>query len=104
LELYKLEIMAFVNEKLKLTVHPNKVFIRPVVTGIDFVGYVIRPDYVLVRKRVVGSWRSSMDEADKEMNQKAYHSYSAHAMWANSYGLRQKMSKKAGIKLEPIIR
>jgi retron-type reverse transcriptase len=98
LELYKEEIMDFVDKKLGLTVHPDKVFIRPIRDGLDFVGYVIRHDYVLVRKRVVGSWRRSMNQPNKELRQKAFNSYIAHAIWANSYGLRKKMDM-VGIKI-----
>ncbi len=94
LEFYKSAITEFVYEKLCLTVHPDKVFIRPIADGVDFVGYIVRPDYILVRKRVVGNWRRKMELEDEKLRQQAYVSYVAHAMWANSYSLRKKMSEK----------
>ena len=76
-----------------LTVHPNKQFIKPVSDGIDFVGYVIKPDYVLIRKRVAGDWKRKM-EVLSTINQKQGEammaSYLAHSMWANSRTLVDK--------------
>jgi hypothetical protein len=94
LEFYKSAITEFVDKKLKLTVHPDKLFLRPIADGIDFVGYVIRPGYVLVRRRVVGQWRRKMDLTDEKLREQAFASYMSHACWANSYGLREKMSGK----------
>jgi hypothetical protein len=95
LEFYKAAIMEFVEKRLGLRVHPGKSFIRPVNCGADFVGYVVRPDYVLVRKRVVGDWRRKMElTTDEKLRQQALVSYMSHAMWANSYGLRKKMDEK----------
>jgi retron-type reverse transcriptase len=95
LEFYKSAIMAFVEKRLGLRAHPGKSFIRPVSSGVDFVGYVVRPDYVLVRKRVVGDWRRKMElTTDDKLRQQALVSYTSHSMWANSYGLRKKMGEK----------
>lgn len=92
---YERQITSFVLNKLKLIVHPKKVFIRPVGDGMDFVGYVVRPDYILIRKRVVGDWRYKMETtADKIKRETVFHSYKAHALWANSYKLQQLMIKR----------
>ena len=94
LELYKSAITGFVDKRLGLRVHPDKVYIRPVSSGADFVGYVVRPDYVLVRRRVVGDWRRAMElTTDDKLRQQTLASYTAHAMWANSYGLTKKMGE-----------
>jgi RNA-directed DNA polymerase len=97
LEFYKSAIMEFVDKELCLNVHPGKTFIRSVSSGADFVGYVVRPDYVLIRKRVVGDWRRKMELTDEKLRQQALVSYTSHAMWANSYGLRKKMYEKLSI-------
>lgn len=97
LEFYKSVITEFVDKQLGLRVHPGKVFIRPVSSGVDFVGYVVRPDYILVRKRVVGDWRRKMELADEKLLDQAFTSYYSHAIWANSYGLRKKMGEKISI-------
>jgi hypothetical protein len=47
-------IEAFVDTALGLTLHPRR-RLRRVADGIDFLGYITRPGYRLVRRRVVGS-------------------------------------------------
>ena len=41
--------------------------LRPVADGIDFLGYIVRPDYLLVRRRVVGALRARLVGAEKEL-------------------------------------
>ncbi|QQS26803.1 group II intron reverse transcriptase domain-containing protein [bacterium] len=95
LERYKQEITEFVWQRLRLKVHPGKVFIRPISDGIDFVGYVVRPDYILIRRRVVGEWRRRMEQAaTPDQQQTIYHSYQAHARWADSHKLQRVMRKR----------
>lgn len=40
---------AFLKEKLKLDLHPNKVSIRTVASGIDYLGWVHFPDHRVLR-------------------------------------------------------
>ncbi len=47
------EIAQFCRERLKLQVHPNKVFLRKLTWGIDFVGYVALPRHNRPRKKTV---------------------------------------------------
>ena len=44
-------IDKFLNETLKLNLHPKKIGIRKYTQGIDFLGYVILPHCKLMRKR-----------------------------------------------------
>lgn len=44
-------ITTFLHERLKLELHPEKVSIRTLQSGIDFLGYVIRPHHRLVRAK-----------------------------------------------------
>lgn len=92
LEEYRVKIIEFVADKLALKVHPDKHFIKPVGSGIDFVGYFVRSDYVLIRKRVAGEWQWRMSGiANLEKKEQLFYSYMAHAKWANAYWLGQKM-------------
>lgn len=45
------KIKIFLNENLKLDLHPHKVEIRSVRQGVDFLGYVILPHLVVLRAR-----------------------------------------------------
>ena len=44
-------ISGFLNERLKLEVHPNKIVIRSWRQGIDFLGYVVKPNCVVLRTK-----------------------------------------------------
>lgn len=98
-------IEVFAREHLHLRMHPNKQFIRPSGNGVDFLGYIVRADYVLMRRRVVGTWRHKLDQqrllrsrerrrgvdcASSPSLARArllYTSYGAHAMWGNCRSL-----------------
>lgn len=41
----------FLNDRLKLTLHPHKVHIRSVHNGIDFLGYVVLPHHTVLRTK-----------------------------------------------------
>ena len=43
------DIEVFLKEKLQLSLHPNKVSIRNVNQGVDFLGYVVLPHYCVLR-------------------------------------------------------
>ncbi len=44
------EIQNFLLERLKLTLHPNKIFLQTVVSGVDFLGWKHFTDHRLLRK------------------------------------------------------
>ena len=44
-------IRNFLQERLRLSLHPNKVTIRKYAQGIDFLGYVVLPKYIVVRTK-----------------------------------------------------
>lgn len=62
LEIWKGLIDRFLQDRLKLTLHPNRQIIRPVSNGINFLGYIIRGDYILVRRRVVNNLKTKLKE------------------------------------------
>lgn len=50
---YFVEIWRFLNQTLKLELHPNKISIRKINWGIGFVGYIARPHYAIPRRKTV---------------------------------------------------
>ena len=50
-------IEAFLAEKLRLRVHPKKRTVSPVNCGIDWVGYMVFPEHVRVRRRNIFRFR-----------------------------------------------
>jgi len=43
------QIAKFLNERLKLSLHPDKVFIKTLASGVDFLGWIHFPDHIIVR-------------------------------------------------------
>jgi len=88
------EISEFLVNKLKLRAHPKKQFIRPVSSGIDFVGYIVRSEYVLARRRVVQNIRKRIEAIEAEstrerciVQKEILIIYDAFLKWANCRGL-----------------
>lgn len=59
-------IAAFLAEALNLALNARR-RLRPVANGIDFLGYIVRPDYRLVRRRVVGALRERLNQAEQAL-------------------------------------
>jgi len=113
------EIGQFLGEKLKLRLHPDKDKYGLVSQGIDFIGYIIKPNYVLSRKRVVDNLKTKLHYFNQGLllvsnNQKVetlplktpsgkeeirkvtamINSYYGHFRHANCYRLRKSLWKK----------
>ena len=59
-------IASFLDARLRLRLNDRRK-LRPVSDGIDFLGYIVRPGYLLVRRRVVGSLRERLERAESEL-------------------------------------
>lgn len=95
LNTYRQKINVFVETKLNLVMHPAKQYIGRVSNGIDFVGYIVRPDYILVRKRIINDWRRAISETELSTIGRAmiHRSYAAHTIWANTKSIAVKQQK-----------
>lgn len=82
------QIAQFLNEKLKLSLHPNKVYIKTFSSGIDFLGWVHFADHTILRtvtkKRMLKSLRNASEESVK--------SYLGLLKWGNTWKLRESNS------------
>ena len=111
LALWKEKIAEFVQEKLNLEIHPEKQRIAPISDGMDFLGYIVRPGYLLARKRVVRNFKNKMREIEKfivkdgilefqpELVKNANaiaNSYMAHFDRAQAYRLKRALADKFG--------
>ncbi|MDP2929981.1 MAG: RNA-directed DNA polymerase [Candidatus Omnitrophota bacterium] len=57
---WRQDIERFLSEKLLLRLHPKRRKLQPISNGIDFLGYIIRSDYILVRRRVINNLNSRL--------------------------------------------
>jgi len=53
-------IETFVKTNLKLKLHPKKQILQPATNGINFCGYIIKPDYTLIRRRTVKKLKNKL--------------------------------------------
>ena len=60
LKIWHDEIDKFLQEKLKLKLHPKKQILQTVGKGINFVGFVVKLDYTLMRRRIVKNLKAKL--------------------------------------------
>jgi hypothetical protein len=61
----KKKIEDFLHSRLKLRLNENATRLLQVSKGIDFLGYIVRPGYVLVRRRVAERFRNKLKEYER---------------------------------------
>lgn len=61
------EVDIFLKKKLELEIHPKKTILQKARKGINFLGYIIRPDYSLSRKRVVGNLKMKLERINSAL-------------------------------------
>ncbi len=88
-----IKINDFLKNKLALRLNEKKIRARPVASGIDFLGYFIKADYVLVRRAVVRRLHKRLfaPALDRERLLQTISSYFAHFKFADSWKLRTKI-------------
>jgi retron-type reverse transcriptase len=97
---FKNEIKDFLMDRLRLYLHPKRQKLLIASDGIDFLGYIIRHNYTLVRHRVINNLKARLrlyyqgKINDFQELQKMVTSYLGHFKWANSYRLTQKIFKE----------
>lgn len=91
--LWKEEIKNFLAKRLNLQLHPRRQKLQPISNGIDFLGYIIRPHYILVRRRVINNLKAKLKEFKHcpEKLKASLASYLGHFLWANCYNLSIKL-------------
>jgi hypothetical protein len=90
---WQAQIEEFLQSRLKLRLHPKRRKLLSISNGIDFLGYIIRPGYILVRRRVINNLKEKIRQfiqaKVKDFNKlrDSIASYMGHFKWANSYRL-----------------
>jgi len=106
-------IATFVQERLRLSLTNPKVTPRLVSNGLNFVGYIVRPDYLLVRRRSVRKLKMRLRQYESQLVRQVpgctvfrhdavvleqlrarWASYRAHFTMANTYRLRQSLLRR----------
>lgn len=97
---FKEKIKQFLSDKLSLQLHPKRQKLMPASSGIDFLGYIVRQNYILVRRRVINNLRSKLQdfesskEVDLDQLQSTTSSYLGHFKWGNTYRLKNRIKNR----------
>lgn len=89
LENVLLEIQQFLHEKLKLNLHPDKVFIKTIASGVNFLGWVHFPHHRVLRTATKRKMFRKLTESSKEEVAASYLGMLSHG---NTYRIRQKIT------------
>ncbi|MEK7069560.1 MAG: RNA-directed DNA polymerase, partial [Patescibacteria group bacterium] len=92
-------MQEFLRDKLKLSMHPDKIFIRTVASGIDFLGWVHFPDHQVLRTTT--KKRMFRNIQAKDGKKETVQSYIGLIGHGNSWKLRQKIIDKASNSKSP---
>jgi len=84
------KISAFLETKLKLSLHPDKVFIKTIASGIDFLGWVHFPQHRVPRTSTERRMFKKLAATD---NPKSKTSYLALLSHGNTYRLQQRIRR-----------
>jgi len=118
------KIEEFLKTGLGLKLHPKRRKLQPISNGVDFLGFVIRKGYILIRRRVINNMNSCLGHFERlnAKNPKNFmnphnataqkrnktitqdnvlyafraclQSYLGHFRWANTYRLIKKLENK----------
>ena len=98
LEEWKQKINEFLNNELKIELHPEKSKVIPLSKGIDFVGFRNFYCFKLLRKRNILKMKSKIAdfyEGNLSMSRilKSFQGWNAYAKWANCYNMRKNLAE-----------
>jgi retron-type reverse transcriptase len=68
------QIEGYLGEKLRLELNHKRQRLQPVTNGVDFLGYIVRRDYLLVRRRVVNNLRAKLSRYEGLLVKEGRHS------------------------------
>ncbi len=80
----------FLQNKLKLKIHPNKIFIKTFSSGIDFLGWVNFPNYIILRNKTKNRILNKIKET---CNPKTLASYFGLLRHGNTEKIKNKVAK-----------
>ena len=91
------KISDFLDEELKLSLHPNKLFVKTLSSGVDFLGWVHFPDHRILRK---STKRRVLKASYESENINSLISYSGLLNHGNQFLLKNKID----IKIENLLK
>ncbi len=84
-----IKISEFLEQKLKLQLHPDKVYIKTLASGVDFLGWVNFPYHKVLRTTTKNRMLKNLEKNRKEESRQSYLGMLSHG---NSYNLMKKIN------------
>ncbi len=91
LESVLIKISQFLETKLKLSLHPDKVFIKTIASGVDFLGWVHFPKHRVLRTSTKRRMWKKMENSPKSETIQSYLGLLGHG---DAYGLATEIHEK----------
>ena len=85
------EVQDFLEERLKLTLHPNKIFLKTASSGVDFLGWVHFPHHRILRTT---TRRRMMKHLSGNPSKESTASYLGMLGHGNTYKIREHITKE----------
>ncbi len=82
------KMSEFLENKLKLNMHPDKVFIKTIASGVDFLGWVHFPKHRVLRTATKRKMIGNLRKSQKEKTRRSYLGMLKHG---NTFKLKQKL-------------
>lgn len=90
-------IRIFLNDELRLVLHPQKVRVRPLASGVDFLGWIHFPDHRVLRRATRRRMFRNLEV--NGYSESSLHSYFGLLQHGNAYRLRKEIIGRMGDRL-----
>ncbi len=85
------KIADFLEENLKLSLHPNKVYIKTLSSGVDFLGWVNFPTHRVLRTATKKKMFRNLNSKEGEKKENSIQSYLGMLGWGSGYNISGKV-------------
>jgi RNA-directed DNA polymerase len=88
------KIADFLEEELKLKLHPNKLFVKTLTSGVDFLGWVHFPNHRVLRTSTKNKMFRNLNIKTEEKRENAVTSYLGMLGWGSGWKLGNEIINK----------
>jgi len=81
------QIIQFLADQLQLEINPDATKIDSIFNGVDFVGFIVRPFYLLCRRRVIGNLKTKL----KQFKEMLVHQDQDKTIWHYDYQVLEQL-------------
>jgi RNA-directed DNA polymerase len=85
------KIADFLEEELKLTLHPDKLFVKTLASGVDFLGWVHFPNHRVLRTATKRKMFRNIEAKTEDKRENTIASYLGMLSWGNGWKLQQQI-------------